>query len=63
MHVRAKPADHLSDDIVERLTIGWSIEERLAMVAAQNNVIEAARNVQTRRARHPCHSGVEVHSR
>jgi hypothetical protein len=52
MYARGHLLDRLSDDLVEQFPVAGGAEYRLAMVASQGDMIEAARDVEAERARH-----------
>jgi len=54
MHAHAKALDHLTDELCEPITIGGAMENRLPMVATQNDAKEATTDMQARRASQPC---------
>jgi hypothetical protein len=54
VNTHAELADRFLDDLTEHLPIPRRCKQRLAMIATQNRVIATARNMQTRKSRHPC---------
>ncbi len=53
VNARAESPDDFGNNGVERLAISRSGEQRFAMIASQHHVIEAAWNMQSRKAGHP----------
>jgi hypothetical protein len=45
MHPRTEAIDHISDDVIKDLAVGRSVEQSLAVVAAQNCVVKAVRHM------------------
>jgi hypothetical protein len=52
MHLRVESLDSISYESIEHVVIGGVSEQRFAMIAAQRDVIAAARNVKARGSGH-----------
>ena len=60
---RIKAREYIDEDVIENLAVCDATEQGLAVIAAQHHMVAATGNVQTRRSRHPCHSGLVRSSR
>lgn len=63
VHPHAEAFDvFFGQELGEPVLIGGTKEDCIAVIAAQNHMIERAIDVQTRLARHPCRSGTDRES-
>ena len=49
--------EHLGNNLIQAIPISRGSEQRLAVIARQDDVIKTAGNMQAGRSGHPCHRG------
>jgi hypothetical protein len=57
MHSHTEALNDLAHKRAESIAIRWHEENVLAMIAAQNHVVQTTFNMKARRSGHPCRSG------